>query len=84
MAKKKKEMTLAFVRLKGIPGEKILIGFKTKEFFEITRPAQIFVLNWEELSDPNRVDPPEPPPAPGTKNEKYVNVSVLLLFRRIE
>ncbi len=75
----KKEMTLAIIRLKGNPREKILIGFKTRDFYEITRPSRIFKLSFDELHESN--EPPQPTPAP---EEKSVDVCVLLLLRRIE
>ena len=73
----KKEMNLAMVRVKGKPGEKKMLGFKTRDFFEITRPSRNFTLNWTEICDPDIVEPLVP-------GEKYAYVSVLMLFRRIQ
>ena len=68
------QMPLAIVRIKGNPGEKIVIGFKWRDYFEATCPRRLLQLKWKELN-PYQV-------APALKREAYVYV--VLLFRRIE
>ncbi len=75
--KVREQMPLAIVRVRGNPGENIVIGFKWRDYFEATCPKRLFELTWEELSPYENVVPP----APG---QREVYVYALLLFRRVE
>ena len=75
----KEEMPLGFVRLRGQPSDKVLLGFKVRDYFEITSPSHTFTLTLREQNDP---EIPSPPTPPGRQREAYV--SILLIFRRIE
>ncbi len=72
-----KEMTIGFIRVRGTAGEKTLLGYKWRDFFEVTKPSKTFKLNWTELKQPQA---PQPTPAP----KKSVYAHVLVLFRRVE
>lgn len=72
-------MPLAFVRLKGQPSDKVLLGYKWRDYFEVTTPSQNFILNLRELKDPEIPNPPVPP-----GRERGAYVTILLIFRRIE
>ena len=75
----KEEIPLAFVRFKGQPTDKVLLGYKWRDFFEVNAPSNIFTLTLRELKDPNIQ--PQPVPA-GRKRGAYI--SILIIFRRIE
>ncbi len=69
-------MTLSLLRVKGAPGDKVLLGFKSRDFFEITTPGRNLHLYWQDLN------PSEPPVGP--RKERSVDVTVLILLRRIQ
>ncbi len=71
-----KPMPIGFVRAKGAAGEKTVIGYKCRDFFEITTPSKTLVLYWQEIE--TAPVPPQPP------QEKNMSVSILLLLRRIQ
>ncbi len=77
--RERQEMPLAFIRFKGQPSEKIMLGFRWRDFFEVTTPTRTFTLTFKEHQDP---DIPVPPPPAGKERRAFV--SILLLFRRIE
>ncbi len=76
LGKQQKEMTIGFVRAKGTAGEKLLLGYKWRDFFEVTKPSKTFKLTLTELHAP---DAPAPIPS-----NKVVFAKILFLFRRIE
>ena len=79
----RKEMSLGFFRVKGNPGEKQVIGFKWRDFFEVNQASRTIILNFKEFYDP--ADPPLPPPiVPPEQNKRNVYISVLVLIRRVE
>ncbi len=81
----RKEMPLAFIRLKGNPNDKQVIGFKWRDFFHITSPSHTLSLNLKEIYDPAHPPPPIPIPGPGEPvQERKAYISILLLFRRVE
>ena len=71
-------MPLCFIRIKGQPKDKVVIGYKWRDFYEITTPMQTLKLIFKEIRDPDV--PIEPIP----QQERCVYVSVLLLLRRIQ
>ncbi len=73
---KREPMTLTLLRVKGAPGDRVVLGFKSRDFFEITTPSRNFCLYWQDLN------PNEPPVGP--LKERSVEVTVLLLLRRIQ
>ncbi len=72
----RKPMTLTFLKVKGSPGEKVLLGFKCRDFFEITTASRTLHLYWEELE---LVPPPVRPP-----RRRSAEATVLLLLRRVQ
>ncbi len=79
----KEQMPLSFTRLKGNPNDKLVIGFKWRDFYEINSPTATLFLNLKEVNNPAHPPQPPPPPGPGVQ-EKKAYISVLLLLRRVE
>ncbi len=75
----REEMPLGFVRLKGRAPERLLLGYKWRDFFEVTTPSKTLTVTLRELQDP---DIPNPPILPG--RERKAHISILLILRRIE
>ncbi len=70
-------MTLTFIRAKGQPGEKVMLGFRWRDFFEISSPSKMFRVTFKEITDPDGI-------APAPAQDGSVFVSILILFRRLE
>ena len=57
----RKQMPLTIIRLKGTSGDKIFLGFRCRDFFDIITPTPMFSLTWTELH-------PDPSPMPSPTN----------------
>ncbi len=79
-SREREPMTLSFFRLKGVPNDKLVVGFKWRDFFQITNPCKELILNFKQHVDPDMA--PEPQPAPG--QERCAHITVLLILRRVE
>ncbi len=79
--REQKQMTIGHIRIKGQPRDKVMLGYKWRDYFEITNPTRIFTLTLKEIRDPESI-PPRPQPRPGQERSAYI--SILVLFRRIE
>ncbi len=71
-------MPISVIRVRGAPGEKLLLGFKCRDFFEIIRPSNTFILNFDEI-DSTEYPAPTPP-----LRKRSLEVTVLVLLRRIQ
>ncbi len=74
--RQREPMPLTFFRAKGQPEDKIMLGFRWRDYFEINTPSKVFRLTLKEIRDPDTI----PNPAEGGS----VFVSILLIFRRLE
>ncbi len=68
-------MTLTFFRAKGQPEDKVMLGFRWRDFFEITSPSKVFKLMFNEIREPETVQP---------IGNGSAFVSVLVILRRFE
>ena len=75
----REQMPLAFVRFKGQPRDQVLLGFKWRDFFEVTTPSKMLTLTLKPQKDPEIPDDPTP-----VGRERSAYVSILLIFRRVE
>ncbi len=75
----REQMPLGFVRLKGKPGEHLLLGYKWRDFFEVTTPSKTLSFTLREVIDPEIPTPPIP-----AGRERAAWLSILLIFRRME
>ena len=69
----KKEMPLGLIRLKGAPKEKVVIGYKWRDFFTVTSPSRSFNLNWTEIFRDTEVP----------RKKRTAKIQILILFRRV-
>ena len=75
----KNEMPLCFVRLRGQPTDKLVLGFKWRDYFQINSPARVMTVTFKEVRDPDAF---VAPPVPGQKKSAFI--SILFILRRIE
>ncbi len=75
-SKIREEMPLALVRIKGQPNEKQVLGFKWRDYFEISSPSKLFRITFKEQFDPSAI--PEP------REEGSIYLSMLFILRRHE
>ncbi len=73
----KEAMALAFFRAKGQENDKIMLGFRCRDYFEITNASKIFKVTLKQIEDPDMVNP-----GPGENANAFV--SFLFIFRRVE